>query len=153
MGLKTKRSSEVINRKTLMRKRERLPSFVCAVAQKSFRMLPRFSMKHMHFLFLGVVLMFLSTQPAAATTKSSKPSARSPKAAHPATMARNPYRGAIVVEAATGRVLFEDQADVQGYPASMQKLMDLLIILERLEHGQLSLTDQVPVSAKAAQTG
>jgi D-alanyl-D-alanine carboxypeptidase (penicillin-binding protein 5/6) len=68
-------------------------------------------------------------------------------------MARNPYLGAIVVEAATGRVLFEDQADTRGYPASMQKLMDLLIILEKIEHGQLSLKDAVPVSAKAAKTG
>src|SRR5262249_20576161 len=51
------------------------------------------------------------------------------------------------------RVLIEDQADTKGYPASMQKLMDLLIILEKVEHGQLSLQDQVTVSAKAAQTG
>ena len=69
------------------------------------------------------------------------------------SMAHNPYLGAIVVEAATGRVLFEDQADTRGYPASMQKLMDLVIILEKIEHGQLSLQDQVPVSAKAAKTG
>jgi D-alanyl-D-alanine carboxypeptidase (penicillin-binding protein 5/6) len=68
-------------------------------------------------------------------------------------MARNPYLGAIVVEAASGRVLFEDQADTRGYPASMQKLMDLVIILEKLEHGQMSLQDQVPVSAKASKTG
>lgn len=68
-------------------------------------------------------------------------------------MARNPYLGAIVVDAATGKILFEDQADARGYPASMQKLMGLLIILEKLEHGQLSLQDQVPVSAKAAKTG
>jgi D-alanyl-D-alanine carboxypeptidase (penicillin-binding protein 5/6) len=33
------------------------------------------------------------------------------------------------------------------------KLMDLLIILEKVEHGQLSLQDQVPVSAKSAKTG
>lgn len=79
--------------------------------------------------------------------------AGSSKAAHHGTMARNPYRGAIAVEASTGRVLFEDQADSRGYPASMQKLMDLLIILEKIEHGQLSLQDQVPVSAKAAKTG
>ena len=68
-------------------------------------------------------------------------------------MARDPYLGAIVVDAASGKVLFQDQADARGYPASMQKLMDLLIILERIEHRQLSLADQVPVSAKAAKTG
>ena len=58
-----------------------------------------------------------------------------------------------MVDAASGKVLFQDQADARGYPASMQKLMDLLIILEKIEHGQLSLTDPVPVSAKAAKTG
>jgi len=101
-------------------------------------------MKHVRFLFAGVVLLCLASQPAALASS---------KTAHAGMMAHNPYRGAIVVEAATGRVLFEDQADVRGYPASMQKLMDLLIILEKLEHGQLSLADQVPVSAKAAKTG
>jgi serine-type D-Ala-D-Ala carboxypeptidase (penicillin-binding protein 5/6) len=86
-------------------------------------------------------------------TPHSHPSQTTAKAAHYKTMAHNPYLGAIVVDAASGRVLFQDQADTRGYPASMQKLMDLLIIMEKVEHGQLSLTDQVPVSAKAAKTG
>jgi serine-type D-Ala-D-Ala carboxypeptidase (penicillin-binding protein 5/6) len=68
-------------------------------------------------------------------------------------IARSPYLGAILIEASTGRVLFEDHADAKGYPASMLKLMDMLILLERIEHGQLHLQDQVPVSAKAARTG
>ncbi|HWW01749.1 MAG TPA: D-alanyl-D-alanine carboxypeptidase family protein [Candidatus Acidoferrum sp.] len=72
---------------------------------------------------------------------------------HGGTIARNPYLGAIVVDASTGRVLFEDRADVRGYPASTQKLMDLLIILDKIKQGQLSLQDQVPVSAKASKTG
>jgi D-alanyl-D-alanine carboxypeptidase (penicillin-binding protein 5/6) len=68
------------------------------------------------------------------------------------TIAQDPYLGAIVVEANSGRVLFEDRADVKGYPASVLKLMDLLIILEKIEQRQLSLRDQVPVSSKAAKT-
>jgi D-alanyl-D-alanine carboxypeptidase (penicillin-binding protein 5/6) len=68
-------------------------------------------------------------------------------------MAQNPYRGAIIVDAANGKVLFEDKSDVKGYPASVLKLMDLLIILEKIEQKQLSLQDQIPVSAKAAKTG
>ncbi len=58
-----------------------------------------------------------------------------------------------MVEASTGKVLFESHADTKGYPASVLKLMDLLVILEKIEQGQLSLKDQVPVSAKAAKTG
>jgi D-alanyl-D-alanine carboxypeptidase (penicillin-binding protein 5/6) len=104
-------------------------------------------MNHLFLVSTVLVSVSLSAQlNTLAATNSSK-------ATHPTTMARNPYRGAIVVEAATGKVLFEDQADVRGYPASMQKLMGFLIILEKIEHGQLSLQDQVPVSAKAAKTG
>jgi len=67
--------------------------------------------------------------------------------------ARDPYLGAIVLDAASGRVLFEDHADAKGYPASVLKLMDLLICLEKIGHGQLSLQDQVVASAKASHTG
>ncbi len=82
-----------------------------------------------------------ATKPAAAKTGNRK------------AISRNPYIGAIAIDATTGKVLFEDSADAKGYPASMLKLMDLLIIQEKLEAGQLSLQDQVPVSAKAAKTG
>jgi D-alanyl-D-alanine carboxypeptidase (penicillin-binding protein 5/6) len=50
-------------------------------------------------------------------------------------------------------VLFEQHADTKGYPASVLKLMDLLLILERIERHELALTDPVPVSARAAATG
>jgi D-alanyl-D-alanine carboxypeptidase (penicillin-binding protein 5/6) len=113
-------------------------------------------MKKMRLLVIGVLIVSFATVPAglAVSPNSAKSSApiSSAKAPHRG-MARNPYLGAIVVDAATGNVLFEDQADARGYPASMQKLMDLLIILEKIEHGQLSLQAQVPVSAKAAKTG
>jgi D-alanyl-D-alanine carboxypeptidase (penicillin-binding protein 5/6) len=80
-------------------------------------------------------------------------------AAAPATpaqrnsIAQTPYIGAILVDAASGRVLFEDKADAPGYPASVLKLMDLLLILERIEQRQLSLQDSVIVSARASKTG
>jgi D-alanyl-D-alanine carboxypeptidase (penicillin-binding protein 5/6) len=85
-------------------------------------------------------------------TPGSKSSDTTPKPAR-AGVARDPYLGAIVVEAATGRVLFEDQPDAKGYPASVLKLMDLLIVLERVEQRQLSFQDHVTVSPKAAKTG
>lgn len=88
-----------------------------------------------------------------AKTKTASASKPAPKTTAKGVIARDPYLGAIVVDAATGKVLFEDQADAKGYPASMLKLMDLLIILEKIEQNQLSLQDSVPVSAKAAKTG
>jgi D-alanyl-D-alanine carboxypeptidase (penicillin-binding protein 5/6) len=70
-----------------------------------------------------------------------------------ATVARDPYAGAIVVNAADGAVLFEDRADVPAYPASMLKLMDALLVLERVEKGTLRLQDPVAVTAEAAGIG
>ena len=65
----------------------------------------------------------------------------------------NPYRGAIVVDAADGKVLFEDHADARGYPASVLKLMDLLIILEKVDQGVLKLTDPVTATAESSRIG
>ena len=75
------------------------------------------------------------------------------KPAKKGSIAANPYLGAIVVDAATGKVLFEDKADAKGYPASTLKLMDLLIILEKIDQKQLTLQDTVNVSAKASHIG
>lgn len=83
---------------------------------------------------------------AAATAPAKKPGKSN-------SIARDPYLGAIVVDAATGRVLFEDHADAKGYPASVLKLMDLLILMEKLGQGQLNLQDPVQVSARASKTG
>jgi D-alanyl-D-alanine carboxypeptidase (penicillin-binding protein 5/6) len=105
-------------------------------------------------LVMGLVALSLAmpgTPALAATQSATKKSTKQPTKHY--GISKNPYLGAIVLEASTGRVLFEDQADAKGYPASVLKLMDLLIILERIQQGQLSLQDQVPVSAKAAKTG
>jgi len=105
---------------------------------------------------LGLVSVVLAAQSStqAAVHKSGKSTtASSSTAKKPNTVARNPYLGAIIIDANNGKVLFDDQANVQGYPASVLKLMDLLIILEKVQQKQLSLQDQVPVSAKAAKTG
>ena len=68
-------------------------------------------------------------------------------------IARDPYNGAIVIDASDGRVLFEDGADRPGYPASMLKLMDLFVILDRVKAGQLRLDETVPVTKEAFDMG
>jgi D-alanyl-D-alanine carboxypeptidase (penicillin-binding protein 5/6) len=65
----------------------------------------------------------------------------------------DPYLGAIVVDVETGKVLFEDKADAQGYPASVIKLMGMLVVLERTGSGQLSVSNLVTVTAEASRTG
>ena len=43
---------------------------------------------------------------------------------------RSPYVGAICADAETGRVLFSENADAEAYPASVTKLMTLLLVME-----------------------
>jgi D-alanyl-D-alanine carboxypeptidase (penicillin-binding protein 5/6) len=68
-------------------------------------------------------------------------------------ISRDPYVGAIVLDTAGGRTLFEDRAEARGYPASVLKLMNLLIILEKLESKALKLSDTVNVTAEASRIG
>ena len=70
-----------------------------------------------------------------------------------AIMSRSPYSGAIVIDAATGKVLFEDNADARGYPASITKLMVLLVILEAVEAHRLTLDEPVTVTAQVSKIG
>jgi serine-type D-Ala-D-Ala carboxypeptidase (penicillin-binding protein 5/6) len=112
-------------------------------------------MKPLTTFTLGLLLLLCAGQPiaeaAARTAKSTAPSTT--KSATRKAISRDPWLGAIVLDATTGKILYEDQADAKGYPASVLKLMDLLIILEKIEQKQLSPQDQVPVSAKASKTG
>ena len=62
-------------------------------------------------------------------------------------------RGAILMEATTGTVLFEQNADEAFPPASVTKIMTLLLVMEALDAGRFTLTDRVPVSEHAASMG
>ncbi len=68
-------------------------------------------------------------------------------------ISNTPYTGAIVVDVTTGKTLFEDGADRPVFPASIVKLMDLLIILDRVEQGTLAMTTEIQVRAEAARMG
>jgi serine-type D-Ala-D-Ala carboxypeptidase (penicillin-binding protein 5/6) len=75
------------------------------------------------------------------------------QAAKLAPISKDPYLGAIVVRADSGQVLFEDNADAKGYPASMLKLMNLLLILEKVEQGALKLDAPVKIPVEASKMG
>ncbi len=62
-------------------------------------------------------------------------------------------RSAILIEANTGKVLYEQNADEQLPPASVTKVMTLLLVMEAIDAGKLALTDEVSVSANAASMG
>ena len=62
----------------------------------------------------------------------------------------NSRYAAIVVDAATGEVLFARHADSRRYPASLTKMMTLYMAFEALEKGTATLDDVITVSPLAA---
>lgn len=60
---------------------------------------------------------------------------------------------AILIDARTGRVLFEKEADIPVPPASMSKLMTMITVFEALKAGTLSLDQQFTVSEDAWRRG
>ena len=60
---------------------------------------------------------------------------------------------AILTEASTGRVIYEKNADESLHPASITKIMTLLIIFDAVEDGSISPEDTVTVSEHAASMG
>ena len=59
----------------------------------------------------------------------------------------------ILTEASTGRVIFEKNADERRPVASVTKVMTILLTLEAIEDGRVTLNDSVPVSARASGMG
>ncbi len=59
----------------------------------------------------------------------------------------------LLMEASTGQVIFEKDADSKRPPASVTKIMTLLLIFDALESGKISLDDEVTTSEYAASMG
>ncbi len=103
--------------------------------------------------------------PKAATAKSKDAAAQKPAAqkkagspaaaskALPAGISKDPYIGAIVVDTRDGKVLFEDSADAACYPASLVKLMNLLVLEDHIARGALKRDDPVTATVDAARMG
>lgn len=62
-------------------------------------------------------------------------------------------QSAILIDAETGQVLFEQNADEELPPASLTKIMTLLIAMEEIENSDLSLDDEVTISRLAESMG
>jgi len=63
------------------------------------------------------------------------------------------YKSAILMEAETGRILFGRSMHKKLPPASMVKMMLALIVMEKVKHGEISLSDKVKVSRHASMIG
>lgn len=60
---------------------------------------------------------------------------------------------ALLMEASTGTVIYEKDADIQRNPASVTKIMTLILIFDALQSGKIKLSDQVVTSAHAKSMG
>jgi D-alanyl-D-alanine carboxypeptidase (penicillin-binding protein 5/6) len=62
-------------------------------------------------------------------------------------------RAALLMEAHAGEIIFAHNEHEKLFPASVTKIMTLLLALEALETGEIGLEDEVPVSGNAASFG
>ena len=62
-------------------------------------------------------------------------------------------KSALLMEAETGTILYSKNESTSASPASVTKIMTLLLVMEAIDNGSLSLTDNVYVSANAASKG
>ncbi len=110
---------------------------------------------------MGVCALLLAGALAAAVaapqaTTPAKPSAKGPATA---TAVRKdeafqtPVPNAILIDAESGSVLFEKNADALVPPASLSKLMTTEVVLNEIKQGRLKMTDELPVSEYAWRKG
>ena len=62
-------------------------------------------------------------------------------------------KSAILIEASTGKVLYEKSSNIKLAPASMTKMMTLLLTMEAIDKGNIKLKDNVTVSKNASSMG
>ncbi len=95
-----------------------------------------FARPFFRFALTAVLMVSIGASPALAARKKSGPTPN------------NRY-ASIVMDAETGQILSQSNPDKQLYPASLTKVMTLLLTFEALENGTLSLRDRVPMSRRA----
>src|SRR5690606_2699208 len=62
-------------------------------------------------------------------------------------------KSAIVMDMDTGKVIYEKEADLRLPPASITKIMTMLLVMEAIEAGKLDWQDEVRTSERAASMG
>ncbi len=91
--------------------------------------------------FIAILLAALAVLPVSAAEEAEK------------KMPTVDAKSAILMEASTGKILGEQNADEALPPASVTKIMTLLLVMEAIEAGTVSLSDTVQISANAASMG
>ncbi|HWA03271.1 MAG TPA: D-alanyl-D-alanine carboxypeptidase [Rhizomicrobium sp.] len=93
---------------------------------------------------LGLILCL------AAVPASAKHHHRGRAHAMPASLTDPAKDAALIVDGASGKVLYSRNANAERHPASLTKMMTLYLLFEALRKGQVDLATDIPVSAHAA---
>ena len=62
-------------------------------------------------------------------------------------------RSALLIEPTTGKILYENNIDEKFAPASVTKIMTMLLVMEAIDSGKISIDDKVTVSENAKKMG
>jgi len=106
------------------------------------------SLKFLTILILCGTIVF-AAHDADAKSKAKKHSNKPHKTTSKSVKPYNPPYAQIVIDANTGKVLFQSDADRALYPASLTKIMTLLLTFEALDTGKITLNSSVPFSTHA----
>lgn len=92
-----------------------------------------------------------STRNASGYLRSDRPNKRTKQVF--AELKNDPYQSAIVIDARTGKILYENRSAVYSYPASVTKMMTMLLTLEQIDAGVINLNDRVKITPEIAGIG
>jgi D-alanyl-D-alanine carboxypeptidase len=95
--------------------------------------------------------LFLLTATVALTAIATDPADARGRRRHFHGPAYSPPYAALVIDANSGQVLHNTNADAQRHPASLTKIMTLYLLFEQIESGKLRLDSQMEVSDHASQ--
>lgn len=110
-------------------------------------------------LMMSVIPAGAGKLPAAAEGMSAKTAAEATEAEISAEAAANAEAvtisapSAVLMEASTGQVIYEKNPDEQRSPASITKIMTLILIFDAIDAGKIKMTDEVVTSAYAKSMG
>ena len=62
-------------------------------------------------------------------------------------------KGSILMDYSTGKVLMEENSTEKLFPASMTKMMTLLLVMDKIDKGKISIDDKVTISDNASNMG
>ena len=106
-------------------------------------------------LFAILLAAALFASPSAALASDSGEAETTQETAAPAEtpLSEIPAKSGVLMDAATGTVLFEKEAHTPMAPASITKIMTMLLVMEEIQAGNLTMQDRVTCSANAASMG